>query len=491
MLRAARSLFATATLAASFGAVAGCGASGASDATDDSAASALSTRKTYGDYAARGGLDLATLGDRLVLLHANTYAFLIGNGASDWDDFQAFLPIAERRHLEVWAYLLPPTEAAKDATGAITSTSYKPCGTDYTCWGRVIGQLARAHPNTNLSTIVIDDFFYGDYADVPARKMTRPYIVAMQSAARAAAGRKIAFMPIAYYNEIVAGADVPYAGLFDGAIVPYRGSIAGYPSTYNPCTDHCIPEQTVDSLFDMPAQNELACAVFKRPLESLEVSVPPSTPSNVGDYAAFTKQATVTSATTTMTFRYFDDYYFSPAVAAGYHYLQLLVDGNVAWEHDVAAGPPGDDVWHQVSVDVSATTAGKSHVTIAFRLYDKRPVSNFGVSARVYDVKVSGLGLGATWTTSTSATAAAESWTPKVVARNNAGRCVPMVYASGTSWSPAVPSPDYVSLGLRHVHDAIAMGTADGVITYSLDKSAPSVAPSDFATTKALYTSWW
>ena len=41
---------------------------------------------------------------------------------------------------------------------------------------------------------------------------------------------------------------------------------------------------------------------------------------------------------------------------AGYHYKQLLLDGTVVWEEDVAGGSP---TWHKVTVDVTAACAGQ------------------------------------------------------------------------------------------------------------------------------------
>ena len=46
---------------------------------------------------------------------------------------------------------------------------------------------------------------------------------------------------------------------------------------------------------------------------------------------------------------------------AGYHFKQLLIDGNVVWEQDVAGGPDG---WQKVVVDVTAQVRGKAHTTL-------------------------------------------------------------------------------------------------------------------------------
>jgi hypothetical protein len=73
---------------------------------------------------------------------------------------------------------------------------------------------------------------------------------------------------------------------------------------------------------------------------------------------------------------------------AGYHFKQLLVDGAVVWEEDVAGGPP---TWRKIAVDVTEQVRGKTDVSMAFRLLDKQGVSNFGVRWRVSDLRAEGL----------------------------------------------------------------------------------------------------
>ena len=61
---------------------------------------------------------------------------------------------------------------------------------------------------------------------------------------------------------------------------------------------------------------------------------------------------------------------------AGFHFKQLLVNGKVIWEEDVAGG---SNAWREVTVDVGPAVQGTTNLSLAFRLFDKKGVSNFGV----------------------------------------------------------------------------------------------------------------
>ena len=48
---------------------------------------------------------------RLKELGATTYYWLVWHAATDWEDLQRFLPKAAEAGLEVWVYLVPPSDA--------------------------------------------------------------------------------------------------------------------------------------------------------------------------------------------------------------------------------------------------------------------------------------------------------------------------------------------------------------------------------------------
>src|SRR5438093_3969752 len=74
-----------------------------------------------GDYDAepRGGdghVDVTRLAARLDSLGATTYCWLVWHRSTDWEDLQAFLPLADRAGIDVWVYLVPPSESPPHAS---------------------------------------------------------------------------------------------------------------------------------------------------------------------------------------------------------------------------------------------------------------------------------------------------------------------------------------------------------------------------------------
>ena len=121
-----------------------------------------------------------------------------------------------------------------------------------------------------------------------------------------------------------------------------------------------------------------------------ELSYPWDTPSRAGDFVMASQSAKVLPADRyVLHFRERDDF---TGPTAGYHFKQLLVDGAVVWEEDVAGGPAA---WRKVTVDVTEQVRGKTSVTLAFRLLDKKGVSNFGVRWHLSELRAENLQLAA------------------------------------------------------------------------------------------------
>src|SRR5512146_2304549 len=73
-------------------------------------------RQHLADYDAEprradGRVDVDALLGRLTELHATCYYWLIWHAPSDWDDLKLFLPKAAAANIQVWVYLVPPTES--------------------------------------------------------------------------------------------------------------------------------------------------------------------------------------------------------------------------------------------------------------------------------------------------------------------------------------------------------------------------------------------
>jgi len=163
---------------------------------------------------------------------------------------------------------------------------------------------------------------------------------------------------------------------------------------------------------------------------------------------------------------------------AGYHFKQLLINDLVVWEEDAAGGTNG---WEEIKVDVSDTTRGKPNVKVAFRLLDKKGVSNFGVRWQLKDLRAGGLKL------STSLEAPAQ-WKVEHRGPFEAGfgdalqKSAPRFHIPFIVMTAAQPiefklrhgepaSPERISQWLRMCLDEMQKGMCDGVVTYCLDKT--------------------
>ncbi|GAA3529785.1 hypothetical protein GCM10022419_005880 [Nonomuraea rosea] len=81
---------------------------------------------------------------------------------------------------------------------------------------------------------------------------------------------------------------------------------------------------------------------------------------------------------------------------------QLLLNGRVVWERDVAADP---SAWQQTTIDLTAKLSEATSATLQWRLYERKGVSNYFADVRVGDIVTTGLQLSdpgvanaATWT---------------------------------------------------------------------------------------------
>ena len=177
-------------------------------------------------------------------------------------------------------------------------------------------------------------------------------------------------------------------------------------------------------------------------------------------------------------FRERDDF---TGATAGYHFKQLLVNGTVVWEEDVAGG---SNAWREVTVDVTAAARGRTNLTIAFRLLDKKGVSNFGVRWQVKDLRAEGLrlagGLDQPQQWQVSQRGAFEAGFGDRIKPPERRFHVPFIVMTAGDASefrlrhgdPA--SPERIAEWLRFCLQAWREGKCDGVVTYCLDKQPRS-----------------
>ena len=172
--------------------------------------------------------------------------------------------------------------------------------------------------------------------------------------------------------------------------------------------------------------------------------------------------------------------FFAVKSTAEFRFKQLLVNDAVVWEADVAGG---SNAWREVTVDLTTAARGRTNLTIAFRLLDKKGVSNFGVRWQVKDLQAEGLGLAALdqpkqWRVSQRGAFEAgfgdqlkppahRFHVPFIVM--TAGQASEFKLRHG---DPA--SPERIAAWLKFCLQAWQEGKCDGVVTYCLEKQPGS-----------------
>ena len=282
------------------------------DAPQASSPAAVRFQHHLADYDAEprlpnGRVDVDTLAARLKELRVTTYYWLIGHTPTDWDDLKLFLPKAAAAKLEVWVYLLPPSESPP-----YCKVYSEPFRLDYPRWAEEIARLSLKHPN--LTAWVIDDFFVRDNPQF----FTPAYIRQMQARAHQLNPR-LAFLPQIYFGQVTPRFVQQYRAVIDGVVVAYPR---------DRCEIDCA-EAVLSGATAVPGQ--LRC--------------PWATPSSAGDFAAATVSAKVLPGDRqVIRFRERDDSLGDvlqgrlTRLTAGHHFKQLLIDDTVVWEKDVADG---------------------------------------------------------------------------------------------------------------------------------------------------------
>jgi pimeloyl-ACP methyl ester carboxylesterase len=120
--------------------------------------------------------------------------------------------------------------------------------------------------------------------------------------------------------------------------------------------------------------------------KSFTISIDSQSPTKKEEFAGVAQVVELTSADKGISFYVKDTYTGS---TAGYHWMELLLDGEMIWEADVAGG---DTEWRKVSLDLSRylkekkrTRIGRNeyreekNYAITFRVFERRGVNRFGV----------------------------------------------------------------------------------------------------------------
>jgi hypothetical protein len=397
-------------------------------------------------------VDTPALIQKLSAGNIKTYAFLVHHQTTDWDDFRLeFLPAAQAAHIEVWLYLTPPSEISPE-----------PYTTNYIAWATAAASLAQTYPV--LKALAIDDFNGNE-------NLFTPSYVSNMVVAALAINTNLVFLPVNYdfsHNGITSYLTNDICPAFAKAYGPFCGGVIFPYLNWTNKSDYS------DELFQISNN----AAIMRGEVCQFLVSFPSSTRSQVGDFSALvqtiTNAAGFPNAPYPFPIRVFDDY---NGATAGYHQLQVLVDGAVAWERDVS----GTNGVQDISLNLQSQLSGKTSAALTVRVYDAKAVSNFHVLA--------GINLPAgNWTKMESGSFTGNG----IYFSGTPGLNVPLItmiydggYGSGTNyWGPTT---NYVLQANLLAHTAMLNHVAAGIIQYKMDKTTSS---GQFPIVQQLYGRW-
>lgn len=406
-----------------------------------------------------GHVDIDKLITQLNNASINTYAFLIWHRATDYGDLISFLPAAEKAGIDVWAYLVPPSEPP----------SSEPFSTDYINWSASLARTSLYYPN--LKGMVIDDF------NLNLNFFTPEYIREMRNASRSV-NPEFKFMPIMYYPSINDDLTMLHEEYIDGVIFPYMNWPENNVSNVN---------STASELRQIRSASQRLKGNFS-PNTFYSMTFTPNAPSRPGDFAEITQTFKVPADTLNpvLIFKVRDDHITTENERTkGYLFKQALIEDKVAWEDDVG----GDEGNLAVSIGLKEFVSNRTRANLTLRVYFKKSVSNLPVTVWWSNVSITNVSLynpdfkGADgWTFSKNNSHWKGNYTE--IKPNNLSLIV-MIYASGFGSERA--TAEYLRDAMMIAHTAAEEGNADGIMIYGLNKMS---ANDRYLLVKELYSNW-
>jgi hypothetical protein len=375
----------------------------------------------------------------LTSLNVNTYVFPMAGDNVQWEDLRKeFLPAAAKAGINVWVMVYSPSQASCCVS--------RPHKHDYVTWAREIATLSKSHPN--LTGWTVDDYAYD------LSTFTPTYVRQMQAAAKAISP-SLKFIPTVYYSQFTSTFIADQAPLLNGVIFPFWDDphrdtswtwslsyqinqlakrLAGteiYVMPYAHQLSHAAQKPTVAYVeaitrkaIDHVRAGDIAGVVqYKLPLMSrdswwtrpetdnlartgngrLSFVVQTDTDTRAGMWCGATRTVRLTSGATKYAISFWHRDNRGSWSPAGYHMKQLLLDGQVIWQRDVAADPVNE--WQRTTIDLTAKLAGATSAKLQWRLYESKGVGDNFVDVGVDDIAATNLQLSdpgvenaATWT---------------------------------------------------------------------------------------------
>lgn len=403
---------------------------------DDGVRSSMAGGNTVGDQLREARpradgyrhIDTPRLIAQLKDLHVNNYLFQVWGSKTDWDDLRLeFAPAARKAGIEVWVYIVPPTECLLPY-----KCSY-PYQTDYVAWSEAIANLSVRYPN--VVGWAIDDFSAGGNPDT----FDAEYMEQITAAADAI-NPDLALYTTAYYDGATSDDFLSkYEPYIEGIFFPYVDTVSNpfwrqeLTTQLDNVVSH-VQAHGLDVHFMNYTGRQLGSAIDESPedvaaiigavrayVEDGRVAgiISYATPTQLNEphissqnkartgvgrlslsdfgtqtadhWASGGQEVAVMPGRDRYTITFHDYEQFGPEVdpgLRGYLNKQLLIDGDVVWSEDIVDDRMNS--WDRHTVDVTEYVTGKTSVTMAFRLYE-RAVAYIPTDLGVDDVSASGL----------------------------------------------------------------------------------------------------
>lgn len=377
-------------------------------------------------------IDTPALMARLRDLGVDTYLYCIWDSPTDYDDLRGeFLPAAAEAGIDVWLYIVPPSETRENGRGS------RPFLTDYVAWARAIAELSREYPN--LRAWAIDDF-----EDIGNVALFTPEYIAEMRRTQDAINPDLGFLTCAYHGAATSDAFLDKFGPYlDGIIHPFLDGFnfnTQVASTVVPRLEEIRAKTAPRGLGVVllvysgrfldaplaPTEDYVAAAVAAGLAESaagriegvvaygtqlddaptpatdnramygagrLAFSVPNAVDTPAGAYVEASQVVAVDPAAPRYELSFWRLAAMPRSHVTGKHLLQVLVDGELIFSLDAA-----DQSWPlwtqgealQGPVDITAQLRGKTTATLAFRLTEAAAGNGAAVDVGVDHIETVG-----------------------------------------------------------------------------------------------------
>ena len=311
---------------------------------------------------------------KLVELGANTYLYTVWDSPTDWDDLRLeFAPAAADAGIDIWVYLVPPSET--DQRGGRASRPYV---MDYLAWARACAEVSVAQPN--VTAWGIDDFEFNQETFTPE------YVAQVRAAAREI-NPGLAFYLCTYYRAATSAEFLAkYGPYLDLVLYPFRFLDAWNEPT--PAYNATVVRTGLEyaragkiagvtayglQLDDAPTISSTNKAMYGN--GRLSFLVPPVRTVE-GAYAEAAQVVSVDPDAPRYELSFWhNDIFCGRFGDPGKHVKQVTLDGEVIWSEDVR--DHGFALYQQCStlhgpIDVTERLRGRHSATLAFRLYEAR-----------------------------------------------------------------------------------------------------------------------